>query len=191
MRDSVRRTGDASRIAACPPERWTIASRPRRSSSVWSGSRSVAFIRHRPPAPGLVDLPRGRDQADVAEGLREVAEQLAAGGVDLLRQQAEVVRVAGRAGRTAPPRDRSRRPAPGTRRARTSRSRTCPPRRSRPSALSALAGCGSAARGRPRSGRAAIASIVERMRWSVAGRKPTSGISSAAASSSSESKACA
>jgi hypothetical protein len=37
----------------------------------------------------------------------------------------------------------------------------------------------------------AIASIVERMRGSSAGRKPTSGISSAAASSSSESNACA
>src|SRR5436190_24302269 len=45
-------------------------------------------------AAGAVDL-RGRgDEADVAERLREVAEQLAARRVDLLRDQAEVVRVA-------------------------------------------------------------------------------------------------
>jgi hypothetical protein len=47
------------------------------------------------PAPGLVDLVGGRDQADVAVGLREVAELLAVGRVDLLAEQAEVVRVAG------------------------------------------------------------------------------------------------
>src|SRR5204863_4454698 len=53
----------------------------------------------RPPSGGVpasqVDLVGGRDQADVAERLREVAELLAVLGVDLLGQQAEIVRVAG------------------------------------------------------------------------------------------------
>src|SRR5206468_8021812 len=44
--------------------------------------------------PRLVDFPGGRDQADVTEGLGEVAEQLVVRCVDLLRQQAELVRVA-------------------------------------------------------------------------------------------------
>src|SRR5215211_2137247 len=42
----------------------------------------------------LVDLRGGGDQADVAERLREVAELLPIGRVNLLRQQAEIVRVA-------------------------------------------------------------------------------------------------
>src|SRR5436309_2293881 len=46
-------------------------------------------------AARLVDLVGGGDQADVAERLREVAELLAVRGVDLLREQAEVVRIAG------------------------------------------------------------------------------------------------
>src|SRR5437764_1202868 len=46
-------------------------------------------------AARLVDLVRRGDQADVAERLREVAELLAVRGVDLLREQAEVVGVAG------------------------------------------------------------------------------------------------
>ena len=43
----------------------------------------------------LVDLVRGGDQADVAEGLREVAELVTRRGVDLLGEQAEVVGVPG------------------------------------------------------------------------------------------------
>src|SRR4051812_39521223 len=53
----------------------------------------------RPAGPcgsfGLVDGPGGVDEPDVAERLREVAEQLTAPGVDLLRQQAHVVGVRG------------------------------------------------------------------------------------------------
>src|SRR6516164_7554476 len=40
---------------------------------------------------GLADGPGGVDQADMAEGLREVADHLTAGHVDLLGQQADVV----------------------------------------------------------------------------------------------------
>src|ERR1700694_1880009 len=40
---------------------------------------------------GLVDLPRRVDQPDVAEGLGEIAQQLAAGGVDFFSQQTEIV----------------------------------------------------------------------------------------------------
>src|SRR3954454_5142804 len=46
-------------------------------------------------ASGGIEVGRRDDQADVAEGLREVAEQLAVGRLDLLGQEAEVVRVAG------------------------------------------------------------------------------------------------
>src|SRR3954453_11353603 len=52
--------------------------------------------RRRPGSAGLRDRPRGVDQADVAEGLGEVAEQLSRRRVDLLGEQAEVVAVAGR-----------------------------------------------------------------------------------------------
>ncbi|WP_155849492.1 hypothetical protein [Arthrobacter sp. H20] len=45
---------------------------------------------------GLLDQPGRIDEADVAEGLREVAELLAGGLVDLLGQQAGVVDVAHR-----------------------------------------------------------------------------------------------
>src|SRR6516164_3047062 len=41
--------------------------------------------------PGLGDGPGSVDQADVAERLREVADHLTAGRVDLLGQQADVV----------------------------------------------------------------------------------------------------
>jgi hypothetical protein len=41
--------------------------------------------------PGLVDLPRRRDQADVAESLGKVAEMLSSSAVDLLGQQPKVV----------------------------------------------------------------------------------------------------
>ncbi len=40
---------------------------------------------------GLGDGPGGVDQSDVAEGLGEVAQELPAGGIDLLGQQADVV----------------------------------------------------------------------------------------------------
>src|SRR5438874_7485247 len=40
---------------------------------------------------GLGDSPGGIDQSDMAERLREVAEQFAGGGVDLLGEQADIV----------------------------------------------------------------------------------------------------
>src|SRR6185312_228848 len=49
----------------------------------------------RDSAPCLVDLPSRGDQPDVAEGLREVAEQLTVRRVDLLSQKAQVIRVRG------------------------------------------------------------------------------------------------
>src|SRR5207302_2317887 len=42
-------------------------------------------------ALGLADRPGGVDEPDVAEGLREVAEQLAGLGIDLLGEESEVV----------------------------------------------------------------------------------------------------
>ena len=109
-----RRRPDVPRSAG-PPGR--LRSRSRRSRS-------------RASLPRLVDLPRCGDQADMAERLREVAELLA---VLLCRSPPPAGRGRSRsrpAGRRAPRRARAHPPSPGTRRARTSRSRTCPPRRS-------------------------------------------------------------
>src|SRR5215467_7029979 len=50
------------------------------------------FVTGLPPVELAIQVDRGADQRQVAEGLREVPE-LAAGGVDLLREQAQVVGV--------------------------------------------------------------------------------------------------
>ncbi len=123
-----------------PPSssRSTIATRSppsaRRAGAVLAGRAAAEDDRRRSRAhaalPRLVDLPGGGDQPDVAEGLREVAELLAVRGVDLLGEQAEVVRVARELVEQRLGALDLARLAPGRRRARTSRSRTCPPRRS-------------------------------------------------------------
>src|SRR5580698_7246744 len=47
--------------------------------------------RRRLPELGLCNRPGRIDEPDVAESLREVAQELSARGIDLLRQQADVV----------------------------------------------------------------------------------------------------
>ena len=81
------------------------------------------------PYLGPGDGPRGVDQADVAERLREVAEQVTGVRVDLLGEQPHVVDVADGPleHRRGPGRPDRPRPAPGP--ARTCRAGTCPPRR--------------------------------------------------------------
>ena len=54
----------------------------------WSPARLPAIA-------GAIDVGGGVDQADVAERLREVAELLAARGVDLLGEQAQIIGVTG------------------------------------------------------------------------------------------------
>src|SRR3954470_5233264 len=65
------------------------ALRPARRRSRWRRSRRPSLRR-----PRTIDLGGGRDQPDVAVRLREVAELLAVGRVDLLAEEAEVVRIA-------------------------------------------------------------------------------------------------
>jgi hypothetical protein len=100
-----------------------------------SGSRSTLDDSRIPPVrPGalprlrLADRPGRVDEADVAERLREVADQLARLGIDLLGEQSDVVDEADRAleGRRAPRPGRRRARAP--RPARRCRAGTGPPR---------------------------------------------------------------
>ena len=103
------------------------------------------------------------DQRQVGEGLREVAEVAAGGGVELLGVEAERAAVleqalAERRGRACARRSRAAR-----RRARTSRSGRCPPR---PRGRRRSRRCGSAGRGRSRSARRRSARTVSRTRSS-------------------------
>src|SRR5262249_44738717 len=70
-----------------------VSARAHRSASVHL--RVLGTGRYRNSAggvfPGLGDRPGGVDEADMAERLREVADQFSAGRVDLLGQQAHVV----------------------------------------------------------------------------------------------------
>src|SRR5439155_26325566 len=73
-------------------------SRPGRSSRTARPTPALAVVSlplRSGEAARLVDLVGGGDQSDVAEGLGEVAELLAVRRVDLLGEQAEVVRIAG------------------------------------------------------------------------------------------------
>ena len=119
---------------------------------------------------------RGRDQPDVAERLREVAELLVVRRVDLLGQQPEVVRVADELiEEPLGPLDLAGL-AQGRRRARTSRSRTCPPRRSaRPRSGPPRSGTGARARPRSDRGRSPRSSNASARRLPAGSRGSASG----------------
>src|SRR5450759_1199624 len=79
---SARRTGSFSPATAGSPSR--LAEVPGSGRSPGSG---------RLAALGLGDCPGGVHEPNVAEGLREVAEQLARLGIDFLGQQPEIIAV--------------------------------------------------------------------------------------------------
>src|SRR5512144_3218354 len=95
MRTSTPRASGMSEIFGCGMSvRWALPGFPGKTATAFMRFSLCHYVRK---LLGLRDRPGGVDQADVAECLREVAQQLSGSRVDLLGQQADIVAVGDRA----------------------------------------------------------------------------------------------